>query len=96
LAVPHQYGARLVTCVFTDGWLYALRMDLHPYRNTANGLVGYLTHEQAAVFPELLELVGDDDVAPEAPALPVVPAEPSVFSVPVLTAPGPSVETPKG
>lgn len=28
-----------------------------PYRNKANDLVGELTHEQAAVFPDVLELV---------------------------------------
>ena len=30
---------------------------LRPYRNVQNGAIGFVTDEQAAVFPELLEFV---------------------------------------
>lgn len=51
-------------------------MDLYPYRNKANGLVGLLTHEQAAVFADSLELVEDNPPAtsPEAQAAAIADA----------------------
>ncbi len=54
--------------------------ELLPYRNKANGLIGDLTAEQAALFPEMVELVG----APSAPASTPVPSPASVASAPVL------------
>ena len=48
---------------------------IFPYRNKQNGLVGSLTAEQAAVFPDVLELVVDE----EAP-----PAETPTASAPTL------------
>jgi hypothetical protein len=58
--------------------------ELFPFRNKANGLIGYLTHEQAAVFGdnyEELEVV----VAP-APTAEEIAAEVEVAAAQVATA----------
>lgn len=73
-------------------------MTQHPYRNVVNGRVGYLSDEQAEVFPELLERVSPEDEARLIPeedyfVLPAIAAP--VVAAPKATAPAAAAD-PKG
>ena len=52
-------------------------VPLFPYRNKANGLIGLMTHEQAAAFPGQFEYVPDGvPTPPPVPPTPLVGLKP--------------------
>ena len=57
---------------------------LRPYRNVQNGAIGFVTDEQAAVFPELLEFVVGYIDPSDVVEIPVAEVAPPV-SAPILT-----------